>query len=419
MLHHDHSTETLRVEFIGHTGEPLAGRFDKPAGQVRAAALFAHCFTCSKDIAAARRIAGRLAAMGVAVLRFDFTGLGHSAGEFANTNFSTNVQDLVQAANYMQDQGFPPTILIGHSLGGAAILQAAQHIASAKAVVSIGAPFDPHHVTHNFGAKYDDILANGAAEVCLAGRAFTIKKDFIEDVSRVNMAAAVGHLDKALLVMHAPLDDVVGIDQAGALFKAARHPKSFITLDDADHLITQPEHADYAASVIAVWAQKYVPALIADQQQGTQKSASLGEDGVRVQEVQPDKFRQDVYIGQSHHLLADEPISFGGENTGPSPYQFLAAGLGACTTMTLRMYAKRKNIPMAGVFVDVRHSKIHADDCAHCVETTGKVDQFTRVITLEGALSAEQKADLLRVADKCPVHKTLESQAHIVTKLAE
>lgn len=403
--------KTHRLEFTGHDGSTLAARLDLPVGKPSAYALFAHCFTCSKDIPAARRIAQRLAALGIAVLRFDFTGLGHSKGEFGNTNFSSNVQDLLRAADYLRQEHQAPSLLIGHSLGGAAILAAATHVPEAKAVISIGAPSDPAHVAHNFGDFVDTIENDGEAQVQLGGREFTIKKQFLTDISETSLEAQLKTLKKALLVLHAPLDETVGINNAAEIFQAAKHPKSFITLDDADHLLTRAEDAEYAAELIATWVQKYIDIKILP------KTMNTPEGIVRVSETDPESFTQDV-SADGHHLLADEPPSYGGDYLGPTPYQLVSAGLGACTSMTIRMYAKRKGIALEHVEVDISHSKIHAQDCDSCEQQDGKVDQFTRSIKLSGDLSDEQREALLKIADRCPVHRSLESEINIQTNLA-
>lgn len=401
---------TERITFTGHSSERLAARLDLPDGPHLATALFAHCFTCSKDIPAARRIAGRLAAMGIAVLRFDFTGLGHSEGEFANTTFSSNIGDLLAAADHLAQRGMPADMLIGHSLGGAAVLRAADEIDSVRAVVTLGAPFDPAHVTHNFDDALEQIAENGAAEVSLGGRPFTIRRQFVEDISAHELAPRIAKLGRALLVMHAPLDSVVGIDNAANIFRAAKHPKSFVTLDDADHLISRAEDAEYAAEVIAAWAGRYLhlapPA----------PPVGAPEGVVRVSEADAAGFLQDVNAGPFHHTLADEPMAYGGTNKGMTPYGFLAAGLGACTSMTLRMYARRKGWPLDHVWVDVSHNKVHAQDAS--TGSGDRIDSFKRVIHLTGGLSADQRQRLLEIADKCPVHRTLEKSSQVITELA-
>ncbi|WP_415898999.1 alpha/beta fold hydrolase [Neptuniibacter sp. QD48_11] len=403
--------KTERLEFKGYDGSVLAARLDLPVGKPAAYALFAHCFTCSKDIPAARRIAQRLASLGIAVLRFDFTGLGHSDGEFANTGFSSNVADLALAADYLRENYQAPQLLIGHSLGGAAVLAAADRIGEAKAVVTIGAPAEPEHVIHNFGDHVNTICNQGSAEVELGGRAFTIRREFIEDISDVSLETKVKHLKKALLVLHAPLDETVSLDNAARLFQMAKHPKSFITLDNADHLLTRVEDAEYTAEVISTWVQRYIDVELLP------KQMNAPEGVVRVSEADPDSFTQDISAA-GHHIIADEPVSYDGNYLGSTPYQLVAAGLGACTSMTIRMYARHKKLPLEHVQVDVTHDKIHAEDCSSCEQSGGKVDQFVRRITLTGDLSEEERQRLLDIADRCPVHKTLEGEINIKTALS-
>jgi putative redox protein len=401
-----------KITFTGHSGEPLAARLDMPSGQLRATAIFAHCFTCSKDIPAARRIAQRLASMGIAVLRFDFTGLGHSKGEFENTNFTSNVDDLVNAAEYLAQNQSAPTLLIGHSLGGAAVLKAAGLIPSIKAVVTIGAPVDPGHVVHNFGSSLEEIAEKGAAQVELAGRPFTITQDFVTDVSKTNLIPAIASLKRALLVLHSPTDETVGIENAAQIFEAAKHPKSFVTLDNADHLISNKEDAEYAAEVIAAWSTRYLGIH--------QPAAPIGapEGIVRSTEADAGGFLQDITAGPLHHTLADEPTTYGGTDKGMTPYQFLSAGLAACTSMTIRMYARRKKWPLEAIHVDITHNKVHAQDCKTCLTTNNKVDIFTRKIHLTGPLNDDQKQRLLEIADRCPVHRTFENEIKVETSLA-
>ena len=400
---------TEKFTFTGHAGHDLAARLDLPDGPVLATALFAHCFTCSKDIPAARRISARLAGAGIAVLRFDFTGLGHSQGEFENTSFASNIEDLVLAARALSERGMAPALLIGHSLGGAAVLGAARKIDSVRAVVSIAAPFDPGHVIHDFGGALERIETDGAAEVMLGGRAVRIGKGFVENVRAERLEGEIANLKRALLVLHAPRDRIVGIENAAQIFSAAKHPKSFVTLDDADHLISDPKDAEYAAEVIAAWAARYLDLKPPAPPPGAPEGI------VRVTEVDPDGFVQDVNAGPRHHLLADEPEAYGGTDRGLTPYGFLAAGLGACTSMTIRMYARRKGWPLAGVSVDVSHDKVHAQDAG---QRDAKADRFCRVIRLVGDLSAEQRQKLMAIADKCPVHRTLEHSAEVVTQMA-
>ncbi|WP_170329234.1 bifunctional alpha/beta hydrolase/OsmC family protein [Ruegeria arenilitoris] len=402
---------TERITFAGHDGNQLAARFDLPDGPVLATALFAHCFTCSKDIPAARRIAARLAAMGVAVLRFDFTGLGHSGGEFANTTFTSNVEDLIAAAHYLAGRNMAPSLLIGHSLGGAAVLRARAGIPSVKAVVTLGAPADPGHVAHHFEGALPQIEQDGSAEVMLGGRPFRIGKAFVDDISESALTPAIADLKAALLILHAPRDETVSIDNASTIFLAAKHPKSFVTLDDADHLITRASDAEYAADVIAAWVTRYIPLRPPAPPPGAPEGV------VRVTEVDPSGFLQDIQSGPRHHAVADEPESYGGSDKGMSPYGFVSSGLGACTSMTIRMYARRKRWPLTGITVDVCHNKVHAQDAG--LAGDGKIDEFRRKIRLEGPLDQEQRARLLEIADKCPVHRTLEGSSVISTILID
>ncbi|MEN3288810.1 MAG: hypothetical protein V7634_3110 [Bradyrhizobium sp.] len=404
---------TERFQFKGANGDLLAAALDLPDGTPRAYALFAHCFSCGKDTHASRRIAMALAAEGVAVLRFDFTGLGSSAGDFANTTFSSNVADLVRAAVHLRETRAAPALLIGHSFGGAAVLAAAAEIPQAKAVVTIAAPSDPAHITGQFKDRIQDIRAHGSAEVTLAGRPFRISSALLDDVAEHRLMDKIAHLHKALLIMHSPVDDTVAIDNATRIFVAAKHPKSFISLDHADHLLSDKRDAGYVAGVIAAWASRYVEAALPEP---TVATATPRE--VVVSETRAGKFQQTVAIGP-HHLIADEPLAAGGDDTGPGPYDFLLAGLGACTSMTMRLYADRKALPLDRVTVTLRHSKIHAEDCAECETKAGMIDQMDRVIAIEGALDEAQRAKLMEIADKCPVHRTLTSEIRIVTRQAD
>ncbi len=376
-------------------------------------ALFAHCFTCGKDVLAAKRIATALAAKGIAVLRFDFTGLGSSEGDFANSTFTSNVADLVRAADHLRETRQAPAILIGHSLGGAAILAAAGQIPDAKAVVTIAAPSDPAHVTHLFKDRIEDIRQHGKVEVQLAGRPFHITSEFLDDIAEHSLMAKVTKLHKALLIMHSPTDDTVGIDNATQIFVAAKHPKSFVSLAGADHLLSGKRDAAYVADVISAWAERYV-----DLASPEQPAASDAPRKVVVSETRNGKFQQTVSVGP-HRLVADEPLAAGGDDSGPGPYDYVLAGLGACTSMTMRMYADRKSLPLERVTVTLNHSKIHAADCAECETKVGMLDQIERVITIEGTLDAEQRAKLMEIADKCPVHRTLTSEIRIVTSAAD
>ena len=402
-----------RIEFTGSQGDVLAARLDRPPAAPRAYALFAHCFTCSKDIFAASRIARALAARGVAVLRFDFTGLGSSQGEFANTNFSSNVEDLVRAADYLRQHERAPAILIGHSLGGAAVLAAASRVPEAVAVATIGAPADPAHVGRLLAAQKAEIESAGEAEVVLGGRTFRIRKQFLDDLAGHKLDAAIGAMNKALLVLHSPIDETVAIDDAARIFTAAKHPKSFVSLDSADHLLSRPADAEYVAEVLAGWASRYLPAAEAEE---APPAADQGE--VVVSETGESRFAQAIVAGP-HRLAADEPASVGGGDTGPTPYGLLLAALGACTTMTLRMYAERKKLPLEKASVRLRHEKIHARDCENCETQEGRIDRIEREIVLEGPLDGAQRQRLLEIAEKCPVHRTLHSEVLIESRLSD
>ncbi len=403
-----------KIIFVGADGESeLAARLDLPAGKPRAFALFAHCFTCTKDIFAASRIAEALTDHGVGVLRFDFTGLGASAGEFANTSFSSNIGDLLAAAEWLRAHHEAPKILVGHSLGGAAVLAAAASIPEVNAVSTIGAPADPGHVRHLFQGPIEDIETKGFAEIVIVGRPFCVSKQFLDDIGSHKLEDAIAKLRVALLVFHAPLDQTVGIDNATRIFVSAKHPKSFVSLDDADHLLTRREDAIYVADVIAAWAGRYVGAV----EQATLPELTAAEDTVVVGETGDGKFAQVISVGGKHTLLADEPVTYGGTDTGPAPYDLLLAGLGACTTMTMRMYAERKGLALERALVTLKHGKVHADDCAHCETESGKIDRIEREVELLGPLSEDDRQKLLEIADKCPVHRTMHSEVWVETKL--
>ena len=399
---------TERFDFPNRKGEKLAAHLDLPLGEPTAFALFAHCFTCGKDILAAKRIAERLSVHGIATLRFDFTGLGASEGEFANTHFSSNVEDLVAAADHLRKMYQAPAILIGHSLGGAAVLAAAHRIAEARAVVTIAAPYDPSHITGLFKEHVDTIRERGELEVQLAGRPFRIKREFLDDIAEQRLKECLATLRKALLVFHSPADDLVGIDNASHIFVAAKHPKSFVSLDHADHLLSKKSDAAYVADVIAAWAERYLepPPSVAE--------AKSEEGVVVVRETGAGLYQQEVMSGP-HRFLADEPVKVGGFDSGPGPYDLLLAGLGACTSMTLRLYAERKDLALERVTVRLTHDKIHAEDCAECETKAGTIDRIDRRITLEGTLSPDEHKRLMEIADKCPVHRTLKSEIDIRT----
>jgi putative redox protein len=399
---------TEQLEFANSKGEKLAALIDLPLGKPNAFALFAHCFTCGKDNLAAKRISERLAMSGIGVLRFDFTGLGASEGEFANTHFSSNVDDLIAAADYLRKFRGPPAILIGHSLGGAAVLAAADRVPDARAVVTIAAPCDPAHVTGLFKEHIDKIRSQGEVEVSLAGRPFRIKREFLDDIAEQRITAHLANLRKALLVFHSPTDDIVGIENASRIFTTAKHPKSFVSLAGADHLLSKRSDAVYVANVISAWAERYF-------EQPAERSDEQIETGtVLVRETGGGKFQQEILSGP-HRFLADEPVKVGGLDSGPGPYDLLLAALGACTSMTLRLYADHKKLPLERVSVRLVHNRIHAEDCLNCETKEGMVDRIDRNITVEGPLDAEQRKRLLEIADKCPVHRTLESEIEIRT----
>jgi uncharacterized OsmC-like protein/pimeloyl-ACP methyl ester carboxylesterase len=409
--------ERFRVEFPGSSGERLSGRLDLPLGPPRAWALFAHCFTCSKDFVASARVSRALAARGFAVLRFDFTGLGNSAGDFANTTFSSNVEDLVRAADFLRREHRGPALLVGHSLGGAAMLAAAARIPESVAVATIGAPADPAHVKKLLAAGVPEIEEAGEAEVDLAGRRFRVRREFLRDLEAPGLSASVAALRKALLVMHAPFDAVVGIENASEIFLAARHPKSFVSLDGADHLLSKPEDGAYVAEILAAWASRFLPESATEDALGRATPEPRDQNEVVVAESAEGPFGQVVRLGR-HTLVADEPSSVGGQDGGPSPYGLLLAALGACTSMTLRMYAGRQQLPLDRVTVRLHHDKIHARDCEDCETREGRIDRIDREVELEGDLEPEQRQRLLEIANRCPVHRTLESEVWIETTLS-
>lgn len=410
---------TRNLSFTSASGIELAARLDLPGSEPRAYAVFAHCFTCSKDSKAATFVSQALAARGIATLRFDFTGLGQSGGDFADSSFSANIADLIAAVRHLGAQFAPPQILIGHSLGGAAVLAAAGQLPEVRAVATIGAPWDPVHVKRLFAAGHEAIGAEGEAVVDIGGRPFRIKRAFIDDLERHDAGASIGALRKALLVMHAPGDRTVSVDNAAEIFMRAKHPKSFVSLDDADHLLSRKQDAAYAAEVIAAWASRYLdPAMPGG---AAAEPAAEPVPGVRAtlsRAAGAGRFATEITAGR-HRLQADEPESLGGADTGPGPYELLLAALGACTAMTLRMYADQKKWPLERVRVDLKHDKIHAADCAECETREGRVDRIERVLQIEGALDATQRARLVEIADKCPVHRTLHSEVLIHTRVAD
>ncbi len=398
-----------KIEFHGHSGNTLAGLIEKPDSEPLATALMAHCFTCGKDIAAASRIARALVKQGFAVMRFDFTGLGNSDGDFANTNFTSNVNDLIAAADFLRYEHLPPSILIGHSLGGTAVLNAASAIPESRGIVTIGSPADAQHVAQQFACDIETINAQGEAQVNLAGRKFVIKKQFLDDISDTS-AKEIGKMKKALLVMHSPSDETVSIKEAERIYKAAQHPKSFVSLDNANHLLTNAADAEYVANVISSWSSRFL-----DPEKTERPKVANGEVTIRENNH---RFTLDVF-SDSHHWRADEPAKLGGNNTGPDPYEQLLAALGSCSAMTVRMYAGRKKWPLEDVVITLRHGREHLSDCEDC-DTAGKqLDVLERDIQFIGDLSDEQRERLLQIADKCPVHKTLMGELDIRSRLID
>lgn len=399
------------VSFKNRSDETIAGVLHQPdRGPARAYALFAHCFTCTKNIKAAVNISAALAEEGIAVLRFDFTGLGESSGEFADSHFSSNVGDLVDAANWMGENHEAPQILVGHSLGGTAVLAAAHEIASVAAVATIGAPADADHILKLLENDLDTIEANGEVQVKLAGRPFTIRKEFVDDIRSQSVRDGISKLHRALLILHSPLDEIVSIEEAANIFTAAKHPKSFVSLDGADHMLTREMDSRYTGQLLAAWAARHIDA----------------KPGIDYPEYKKEAVIAHAETGQGfltamnadgHHLIADEPLSYGGTDLGPSPYELLSAALACCTAMTLNMYARHKKLPVKSVTVETWHQKIHARDCANCETTVAKIDQFDRRIHIDGELSLDQRERMLEIADRCPVHQTLHREVKIVSRL--
>ena len=407
----------IEASFSNQQGESLTGLLEIPVDAVRSYALFAHCFTCSKDNLAAARIARALADLGIAVLRFDFTGLGNSKGDFSSTNFSSNLQDLMAAANYLEQQYAAPTLLIGHSLGGSAVLAVAQDLPAVKAVVTIGAPATAAHIKHLFADSYHALTHQPSVQVELGGRSFNIQRQFIDDLEKYNSVAHIQSLRKALLIFHSPLDKVVSIDEAARIFTAAKHPKSFVSLDHADHLLSSPEDSQYVAEVLSAWAGRYLKTERIEAKTEAAETSAVEPGNVMVRELDK-KFTREILTHQ-HRLISDEPIAMGGANLGFNPYELLLAALGSCTSMTLRMYANHKQIDLQEIRVVLHHNRIHAEDCANCDKSTPTTDKIIRKIQLIGNLDEQQRARLLEIANQCPVHKTLKSRIEVETTLAE
>jgi uncharacterized OsmC-like protein/pimeloyl-ACP methyl ester carboxylesterase len=404
--------QTIPVQFPGATGAMLSARLEMPLdGDPIAYALFAHCFTCSKNFKATVTVSRALAQARIAVLRLDFTGLGESEGAFEETTFSTSVDDLLAGAAWLAEHHEAPQLLVGHSLGGAAALHAAARLPSTKAVVTINAPSEPTHVLKLLDESVDEVERRGEARATLGGRQFTIRKEFLEDVGDARMLDVVRSLRAALLIFHAPGDRIVGIDNAARLYTAARHPKSFVSLDDADHLLSDEQDARYVGDVLAAWVRRYL-----DRGQRAHQTMEQVEADNRVVARTGEGYRTAI-LASGHALIADEPVAVGGSELGPTPYDLLAAALGACTSMTLQMYARRKQWPLDEAIVRLRHSKIHALDERNCESGAAKMDQLDRTVELVGDLTPDQRARLLEIANKCPVHKTLEAGVVVETEL--
>jgi len=402
-----------KLTFKNQQGQNLAARLDLPIdGKPTAYALFAHCFTCTKNLKAVGHISHSLNREGMAVLRFDFTGLGESEGDFADTNFSSNVADLLAAAEFLKSKFEAPKILIGHSLGGAAVLQATANIPSSVAVVTIAAPCDPKHIMRHLGSTAETIEKGGEAELIIAGRPFRIRKQFLDDLEETRMQETIRNLKRALLIFHSPIDNIVGIENAAQIFQAAKHPKSFISLDNADHLLSNDRDSLYVGSVIAAWTRKYLEIV-----QPIPHKKDLTDNRVVVRTGKTGY--QTEITANGHTLMADEPISIGGNDAGPTPYDYLVTALGTCTSMTLRMYADRKGWPLDAIVVRLKHQKVHANDCQQCETTNVKIDQIEREVELVGDLDETQRRRLLEIADKCPVHRTLHSQIVVKTRLKD
>jgi uncharacterized OsmC-like protein/alpha/beta superfamily hydrolase len=415
---------TERITFPGSRGAKLAARVDRPVhGEPRGWALFAHCFTCGKNLKPVVNIARALNQEGIGVLRFDFTGLGESEGDFADTNFSSNVEDLVAAGRFMEERSEAPGLLIGHSLGGAAVLHAAHQLASVKAVATIGAPADPSHVLKHMEDHEAEIRSSGEATVTLGGRPFRIRKQFLDDLEATRMEEAVQSLGRALMIFHSPLDETVGIDNAARLFGYARHPRSFVSLDEADHLLLDEGDSRYVGVVVGSWASRYLG--LEPRPEDPEAEVPIPDERVVVR-TPSEGFRTDVWA-DGHYLVADEPRSAGGTQEGPTPYDLLAAGLGACTSMTLQMYARRKGWPLEEARAIIRHRKRHASDDEAATEegdgSSGKgdprLDRMERELQLIGDLTADQRERLLEIANRCPVHRTLEAGVAMETSLTE
>lgn len=403
-----------RLSFPGASGAQLVARLERPDDGHWATALVAHCFTCGKDLKAVRRISRSLVDEGVAVFSFDFTGLGESEGEFADTDFSSNLEDLEAACRQLATILEAPSLLVGHSLGGTAVLAVAHRLPEVRAVATIGAPSDPAHLADVLEQTAPGLASHAEAQISLGGRSFRVRRQLLEDLRTQNLRPAIAGLGRSLLIFHSPTDRVVGIEHARAIYDAAKHPKSFVSLDGADHLLlAHPEDAAFIGRILAAWMTRYVrPA----------ESHALAPAGLPHREVwvesEPAGFANTLWAG-AHRLVADEPVNLGGTDRGPDPYEYLLAALGACTSMTLRMYADRKGWPLETIRVHLAHGKIHAKDCGDCETREGRIDRITQDIEVDGDLDDVQRARLLEIADRCPVHRTMHSEVKVLSTLEQ
>jgi uncharacterized OsmC-like protein/pimeloyl-ACP methyl ester carboxylesterase len=402
------------VRFTGADGTPRSGRLHLPAGRPRAWALFAHCFACVEDLRPALRIAECIAERGIGVLRFDFTGLGAGDEEDAQDAApACNVDDLVAAADFLADNQEAPQVLVGHSLGGAAAIAAAHRLqvrsGAVRAVATLGAPAGSAHIARLLRAEREEVEQVGEGEVELEGKPFWIKAELLRDLERPSLVDTLPAMRTAFLFCHAPRDAVVPVEHARLLFDAAKHPKSFLSLDESDHLLSRPDDAAYAGTVIGAWASRYVqPSAQADAEERVENQVVVrgGAEGLA----------QDIRAGH-HRLRADEPVAYGGQDTGPGPYDLLLAALGSCSAMTVKLYAARKGWPVEAVTVTLDHERRHVDDCRECEdEPPRKLDHIDKGVTIEGELSTDQLDRLVEISDRCPVHRTLQSEIRIATR---
>lgn len=400
-----------RITFTNAEGIELSGRLELPLNEKPLNfAIFAHCFTCSKDLRAVRNITLALCQKGFGVLRFDFTGLGQSGGDFENTNFTSNVNDIQAAADFLKDNFRAPDLLVGHSLGGTAVLMAGSKMEHVKAIATIGAPSDPEHVLNMLREDMEEIRKQGKATVTLAGREFKITSQFVEDVQEQALTKTLEEMrNKSVLILHSPQDETVEVGNARQLYEILHHPKSFISLDGADHLLSDSSDSLYAGDVIAAWVQRYIAKEEKEPLKTDEQIVALLDEGPFLTEI----------LAGPHHLLADEPIAVGGSNLGPTPYEFIGSGLGACTAMTIKMYSDRKGWPLEEVKVHLSYDSNYLEDCEQCESEDRKIGKFERIVELRGDLDKDQRQRLLQIAEKCPVHKTLHQGVSIETRLKE